>query len=77
MELVAIALPVAIFVGAIALAAFVWAASSDQFEDLETPRAAPSSMKTQCYAVTRPTNDIVQFPITEYLVCSCARRGYL
>ncbi len=37
MELVAIALPVAIFVGAIALAAFVWAARSDQFEDLDTP----------------------------------------
>jgi cbb3-type cytochrome oxidase maturation protein len=49
--------------GLTVLAAFVWATSSDQFEDLDTPRAAPSSMKTQCHAVTRPTNENLQFPI--------------
>jgi cbb3-type cytochrome oxidase maturation protein len=37
MELVFVALPVALLVGGAALAAFVWAAKSDQFEDLDTP----------------------------------------
>lgn len=37
MELVYVALPVALLVGGAALAAFVWAARDDQFEDLETP----------------------------------------
>lgn len=37
MELVFVALPVALLVGGGALAAFVWAARDDQFEDLDTP----------------------------------------
>lgn len=37
MELVYVALPVALLVGGAALAAFVWAARDDQFEDLDTP----------------------------------------
>ncbi len=37
MELIFFALPVALVVGGIAVAAFVWAAKSDQFEDLDTP----------------------------------------
>jgi cbb3-type cytochrome oxidase maturation protein len=37
MELVFVALPVALLVGGAALAAFVWAARDDQFEDLDTP----------------------------------------
>lgn len=37
MELVFVALPVALLVGGAALAAFVWAARSDQFEDLDSP----------------------------------------
>jgi cbb3-type cytochrome oxidase maturation protein len=37
MELVFVALPVALLVGGAALVAFVWAAKSDQFEDLDTP----------------------------------------
>jgi cbb3-type cytochrome oxidase maturation protein len=37
MELVFVALPVALLVGGAALAAFLWAARDDQFEDLDTP----------------------------------------
>ena len=37
MELVFVALPVALLVGGAALGAFIWAARSDQFEDLDTP----------------------------------------
>jgi cbb3-type cytochrome oxidase maturation protein len=37
MELVFVALPVALLVGGAALAAFIWAARDDQFEDLDTP----------------------------------------
>jgi cbb3-type cytochrome oxidase maturation protein len=37
MELVFVALPVALLVGGAALIAFIWAAKSDQFEDLDTP----------------------------------------
>lgn len=37
MELVFVALPVALVIGAAALVAFVWAAKDDQFEDLDTP----------------------------------------
>jgi cbb3-type cytochrome oxidase maturation protein len=37
MELVFVALPVALIVGGAALAAFIWAARSDQFEDLDSP----------------------------------------
>ncbi|MFM7133716.1 MAG: cbb3-type cytochrome oxidase assembly protein CcoS [Planctomycetota bacterium] len=37
MELVYIALPVALVIAGAALAAFVWAARDDQFEDLDTP----------------------------------------
>ncbi|MDI9402740.1 MAG: cbb3-type cytochrome oxidase assembly protein CcoS [Limnohabitans sp.] len=37
MELVFVALPVALLIGGAALAAFIWAARSDQFEDLDTP----------------------------------------
>ena len=37
MELVFIALPVALVIGGAALAAFIWAARDDQFEDLDTP----------------------------------------
>jgi cbb3-type cytochrome oxidase maturation protein len=37
MELVYVALPVALLVGGAALAAFIWAARDDQFEDLDTP----------------------------------------
>jgi cbb3-type cytochrome oxidase maturation protein len=37
MELVFVALPVALVIGGAALAAFVWAARDDQFEDLDTP----------------------------------------
>lgn len=37
MELVFVALPVALLVGGSALIAFLWAAKSDQFEDLDTP----------------------------------------
>lgn len=37
MELVFVALPVALVVAGAALWAFLWAARHDQFEDLETP----------------------------------------
>lgn len=37
MELVFVALPVALLIAGAALAAFVWAARDDQFEDLDTP----------------------------------------
>jgi cbb3-type cytochrome oxidase maturation protein len=37
MELVYVALPVALLIGGAALAAFIWAARDDQFEDLDTP----------------------------------------
>jgi cbb3-type cytochrome oxidase maturation protein len=37
MELVFVALPVALLVGGAALFAFIWAARDDQFEDLDTP----------------------------------------
>ena len=37
MELVYVALPVALLIGGTALAAFIWAARDDQFEDLDTP----------------------------------------
>ena len=37
MELVFVALPVALVIGGVALVAFVWAAKDDQFEDLDTP----------------------------------------
>lgn len=37
MELVYVALPVALVIAGAALAAFVWAARDDQFEDLDTP----------------------------------------
>ncbi len=37
MELVFVALPVALVIGGAALVAFVWAAKDDQFEDLDTP----------------------------------------
>lgn len=37
MELVFVALPVALVIGGAALAAFIWAARDDQFEDLDTP----------------------------------------
>ncbi|MDZ4755624.1 MAG: cbb3-type cytochrome oxidase assembly protein CcoS [Phycisphaerae bacterium] len=37
MEAIFIALPVALLVAGAALAAFVWAASRDQFDDLDTP----------------------------------------
>lgn len=37
MELVYVALPVALLIAGAALAAFVWAARDDQFEDLDTP----------------------------------------
>ncbi len=37
MELVYIALPVALLIGGVALGAFIWAARDDQFEDLDTP----------------------------------------
>lgn len=38
MSLVWIALPVALLLGALAVAAWWWAARSGQFDDLETPR---------------------------------------
>lgn len=37
MELVFVALPVALVIAGAALAAFIWAARDDQFEDLDTP----------------------------------------
>ena len=37
MELVFVALPVALVIGGAALVAFIWAARDDQFEDLDTP----------------------------------------
>lgn len=37
MTLLTVAIPVALLVAAAAVAAFVWAARTDQFEDLETP----------------------------------------
>lgn len=37
MELVFVALPVALLIGGAALVAFIWAARDDQFEDLDTP----------------------------------------
>lgn len=37
MELVFVALPVALVIGGAALIAFIWAARDDQFEDLDTP----------------------------------------
>ncbi len=37
MELVFVALPVALVIGGGALVAFIWAARDDQFEDLDTP----------------------------------------
>jgi cbb3-type cytochrome oxidase maturation protein len=37
MELVYIILPFALLLAAIALVAFIWAAKSGQFDDLETP----------------------------------------
>ncbi|MBI1303761.1 MAG: cbb3-type cytochrome oxidase assembly protein CcoS [Phycisphaera sp.] len=37
MELVFVALPVALVIGGAALVAFAWAAKDDQFEDLDTP----------------------------------------
>lgn len=38
MSLVWIALPVALFLGALAVGAWWWATRSGQFDDLETPR---------------------------------------
>lgn len=37
MTLLTIAIPVALVVAAVAVAAFIWAARTDQFEDLDTP----------------------------------------
>ncbi len=37
MALLTIAIPVALLVAAGAVAAFIWAARTDQFEDLDTP----------------------------------------
>jgi len=37
MELVFVALPVALVIGGASLIAFIWAARDDQFEDLDTP----------------------------------------
>jgi cbb3-type cytochrome oxidase maturation protein len=37
MELVFVALPVALVIAGAALVAFLWAARHDQFEDLDTP----------------------------------------
>jgi cbb3-type cytochrome oxidase maturation protein len=37
MTLLTIAIPVALLVAGAALVAFIWAARSDQFEDLDTP----------------------------------------
>lgn len=37
MTLLTIAIPVALLVAAGAVAAFIWAARTDQFEDLDTP----------------------------------------
>ncbi len=37
MTLIVIAIPVALLIAASAVAAFIWAARSDQFEDLDTP----------------------------------------
>lgn len=37
MTLLYFAIPVALFIAGCAVAAFVWAARSDQYEDLDTP----------------------------------------
>ena len=37
MTLLTIAIPVALLVAGVALLAFIWAARTDQFEDLDTP----------------------------------------
>ncbi|MCE9619656.1 MAG: cbb3-type cytochrome oxidase assembly protein CcoS [Planctomycetes bacterium] len=37
MILIYIAIPVALLIAAAAVAAFIWAARSDQYEDLDTP----------------------------------------
>ncbi len=37
MTLLTVAIPVALLVAAVAVAAFAWAARSDQYEDLDTP----------------------------------------
>jgi cbb3-type cytochrome oxidase maturation protein len=62
MELVFVALPVALVIGGAALVAFVWAARDDQFEDLDTPptralfddlpapKSAPSDDSTEAQA---------------------------
>lgn len=38
MEIIIILLPLAIFLGAAFVAAFIWAATRGQYDDLETPR---------------------------------------
>jgi cbb3-type cytochrome oxidase maturation protein len=37
MTLITVAIPVALLIAAVAVAAFIWAARSDQYEDLDTP----------------------------------------
>jgi cbb3-type cytochrome oxidase maturation protein len=58
MELVFVALPVALVIGGAALVAFVWAAKDDQFEDLDTPpkRAIFDELPAKD-AVERPAGD--------------------
>jgi cbb3-type cytochrome oxidase maturation protein len=38
MEIMIILLPLAIFLGGVFLAAFIWSARKGQYDDLETPR---------------------------------------
>ncbi len=38
MSLVFLALPIALLIAAVAVGAYLWAAKSGQFDDLETPR---------------------------------------
>lgn len=56
MELVFVALPVALLIGGGALAAFVWAARDDQFEDLDTPpqRAIFDDLEVARVGAVRP-----------------------
>ncbi len=73
MELVFVALPVALVIGGAALVAFVWAAKDDQFEDLDTPpkRAIFDELPAQDAPQASPADAVAE----ERSADSCQPRG--
>lgn len=57
MEIMAILLPLAIFLGGVFVFAFVWSAKKGQYDDLETPRFR---MLLDDKKITKPTTKLIK-----------------